>query len=86
MLQHKFKYTTHLFSLQATERTDFSDAEVRWAYIAVYMAIHASLVYDTMVTSGIPSIKAFLSSANTGALDRYVLFAIRQKTNGPVFK
>eukprot|EP00794_Sanderia_malayensis_P010027 gene10027-11051_t len=50
VLHSKVKSTTHAFSLQGTETTNFADPETRWAYMAVYTPVHASLVYDSMMS------------------------------------
>ncbi len=50
VLHTKVKATTHVFSLQGTETTDFGEPETRWAYMAVYTPVHASIVYDSWVS------------------------------------
>ena len=48
VLKYNIESTTHAFSLQGTETTDFSEPEIRWAYAAVYTPAHASIIYDTV--------------------------------------
>lgn len=50
LLKQQVESTTHAFSLQGTETTDFAAPETRWAYMAVYSPVHASIAYDTMAS------------------------------------
>lgn len=61
ILKHKIESTTHAFSLQGTETTDFSQAETRWAYTAVYSSVHASIVYDTIASFNHDNVPSFMS-------------------------
>ena len=61
VLKYNIESTTHAFSLQGTETTDFSQPETRWAYGAVYSPVHASIVYDTMASFNHEDISSFLS-------------------------
>ena len=61
LLKSNVESTTHAFSLQGTETTDFSEPETRWAYTAVYTPVHASIMYDTVASfscNDVPSLKA----------------------------
>ncbi|XP_057307952.1 uncharacterized protein LOC130645853 [Hydractinia symbiolongicarpus] len=49
ILQKKMQFTTHMFSLQSSGLSNFADPESRWAYIAVYTPVHASMVYDIVL-------------------------------------
>ena len=61
LLKSNVESTTHAFSLQGTETTDFSEPETRWAYTAVYTPVHASIMYDTVASfscNDVPSLKS----------------------------
>lgn len=49
VLQRKMQFTTHMFSLQSSGLSNFTDPESRWAYSAVYTPVHASIIYDIVL-------------------------------------
>ena len=49
VLQRKMQFTTHMFSLQSSGLSNFTDPESRWAYTAVYTPVHASMIYDIVL-------------------------------------
>jgi len=64
ILQKKMQFTTHMFSLQASGLSNFSDPESRWAYTAVYTPVHASMVYDIVLQGRLISLIDAILEAN----------------------
>ena len=74
VLKCNIESTTQAFSLQGTETTDFSQPETRWAYTAVYSAVHASIVYDTIASFNHDNVPSLTSTREGGK--GYVLIFI----------
>ena len=60
VLRSKLVQMSRRFSSQATNRTPFSEAEIRSAYLGTYCCSHASLVRAAVMSGCFPPIAEFI--------------------------